>query len=156
MSGEALARVRAILHAAGLADVIREFPAGTATAADAAAALGCDVAAIAKSIVFRAGARPVLAIASGANRVSKAKLATLIGEKLAPAGPDFVLEATGFVAGGVSPVGHGPETRLFIDQDLYGLDLVWAAAGTPRHVFPIAPADLVRLTGGMIADIRQA
>jgi prolyl-tRNA editing enzyme YbaK/EbsC (Cys-tRNA(Pro) deacylase) len=155
MTADAIARVHALLEAAGLAHAIREFPAGTATAADAAAALGCEVAAIAKSIVFRAGSRPVLAIASGANRISKAKLATLLGEKLAPAGPDFVLEATGFVAGGVSPIGHTSETRIFIDEDLTALDIVWAAAGSPRHVFPVSPADLVRLTGGALADIRQ-
>lgn len=155
MSDQALARVRAALVPFGLDSGIREFPAGTATAADAAAALGCDVAAIAKSIVFRDGDLPVLAIASGANRVAKPRLAALVGRKLAPAGPDFVLAATGFAPGGVSPAGHGPDIRIFVDRDLAALDLLWAAAGTPRHVFPITPADLIRLTGATVADIRQ-
>lgn len=155
MSAEALARVRTALEAHGLAEGIREFPAGTATAADAASALGCAVAAIAKSIVFRAGDLPVLAIASGANRVAKPRLAALIGRKLAPASPDFVLASTGFAAGGVSPAGHGPDIRIFVDRDLCAFDVVWAAAGTPRHVFPVTPMALVRLTGGTIADIRQ-
>ncbi|WP_288039906.1 YbaK/EbsC family protein [Acidiphilium sp.] len=156
MSDAALARVRAALRAAGLADgLIREFPAGTATAADAAAALGCDVAAIAKSIVFRAGDAPVLAIASGANRVGKSRLAAVLGAKLVPASPDFVRDATGFAPGGVSPAGHDPAMRIVIDRDLFAFAEVWAAAGTPRHVFPVTPDGLVRLTGGLVADIRQ-
>lgn len=153
--GQAIERVQAVLRAAGLADAVSEFPEGTRTAADAAAAIGCTVAEIAKSIVFRAGERPVLAIASGANRVSKAKLAALIGTKIEPAGPDFVLAATGFAAGGVSPLGHGASVALLIDRDLMGFETIWAAAGSPHHVFPIEPARLAELTGGRIADIRQ-
>ncbi|MCF3946882.1 YbaK/EbsC family protein [Acidiphilium sp. AL] len=148
-------RVRAALRSAGLADAISEFPEGTRTAAGAAAAIGCGVAEIAKSIVFRAGEVPVLAIASGANRVSKAKLAGLAGAKLEPAGPDFVLAATGFAAGGVSPLGHRESVTIFIDRDLMMFPVIWAAAGSPHHVFPIAPAALAELTGGVVADIRQ-
>ena len=151
----AVERVRAALRSAGLADAIGEFPEGTRTAADAATVIGCGVAEIAKSIVFRAGEAPVLAIASGVNRVSKAKLAVLAGAKLEPAGPDFVLAATGFAAGGVSPVGHRAPVMIVIDRDLMAFPTIWAAAGSPHHVFPIAPADLVDLTGGVVADIKQ-
>jgi prolyl-tRNA editing enzyme YbaK/EbsC (Cys-tRNA(Pro) deacylase) len=150
-----VARVRAVLAEAGMGDVIRGFPAGTATAADAAAAIGCTVAQIAKSIVFRSGEQPVLVIASGINRVSKAKLAPVIGAKVVPAGPDFVWKATGFAAGGVSPLGHVGPVVIVIDQDLTAFEVVWAAAGSARHVFPIAPDTLVRLTRGKIANIRQ-
>jgi prolyl-tRNA editing enzyme YbaK/EbsC (Cys-tRNA(Pro) deacylase) len=150
-----VARVRAALRAAALADAIKEFPEGTRTAADAAAAIGCTVAQIAKSVVFRAGDRPVLAIASGANRVAKAKLALLAGAKLEPAGPDFVLAATGFKAGGVSPIGYTAPIMTFIDRDLMALPTIWAAAGSPTHVFQIAPAVLVHLTRGAVADIKQ-
>ena len=152
---DAVARVRAALAAAGLADGIREFPAGTRTAADAAAAVGVAVGRIAKSIVFRAGDDPVLVIASGANRVSKAKVARVIGVKLAPAGADFVIATTGFAPGGVSPFGHRDGLPIVIDRDLLQFPTIWAAAGSARHVFEIAPADLVRLAGGRVADTRQ-
>lgn len=151
---DGVARVRLALRAAGLEDAIRSFPEGTRTAADAAAAIGCDVAAIAKSIVFRAGDRPILAIASGANRVSKAKLAALVGMKLAPAGPDFVREATGFPPGGVSPVGHVAAIETYIDEDLCALPNIWAAAGTAEQVFALTPAVLIGITGGKVADIK--
>jgi prolyl-tRNA editing enzyme YbaK/EbsC (Cys-tRNA(Pro) deacylase) len=148
-------RVRAALRSVDLADSIRAFPEGTRTSVDAAAAIGCSVAQIAKSIVFRTNDRAVIAIASGANRVAKAKLIALTGVRLESASPDFVLTATGFVAGGVSPVGHTRPVTIFIDRDLMALPRIWAAAGSPTHVFPIAPDVLVRLTGGSVADIRQ-
>ncbi len=100
MSGSSVDRVRAALLAAGHPDTVTQFPEGTRTAADAAAAVGCTVAQIAKSIVFRAGDAPVLAIASGANCVGKSRLAAVLGAKLAPASPDFVRDATGFAPGG--------------------------------------------------------
>lgn len=147
-------RVRAALLAAGHPDSITAFPSGTRTAADAAAAVGCDVAQIAKSIIFRAGARPALVIASGANRVDTAKAAAALGVKLARADADWVRDTTGFAIGGVSPVGHLTPPLLLLDQDLMALDPIWAAAGSPLHVFRTTPADLVRITGAVVADIR--
>jgi prolyl-tRNA editing enzyme YbaK/EbsC (Cys-tRNA(Pro) deacylase) len=148
-------RVRAALLAAGHADTIMTFPAGTRTAADAAAAVGCEVAQIAKSIVFRAGGRAAVVIASGANRVDQAKAEAVLGTRLGRADADWVRLNTGFAVGGVSPVGHISPPLLLLDQDLMDLDPIWAAAGSPSHVFRTTPADLLRITGAKVAAIRM-
>ena len=133
-----------------------EFDAGTRTAEDAAAAIGCTTAEIAKSLVFRsASGRSVLVIASGANRVDEKKVAALIGEPIGRADADFVREATGFAIGGVPPVGHATPPIVLIDEALMGFDQIWAAAGTPNAVFRLTPADLVALTHGTIAPIAR-
>lgn len=146
-------RVRAALLEAGHPDTITEFPAGTRTAADAAAAVGCDVAQIAKSIVFRAGARAAVIVTSGANRVDPAKAAAALGVALARADADWVRETTGFAVGGVAPVGHEGAPLLLIDRDLLALDPIWAAAGSPRHVFRTSAAELRRMTGAAVAAV---
>jgi prolyl-tRNA editing enzyme YbaK/EbsC (Cys-tRNA(Pro) deacylase) len=150
-----LARVRAALLAAGHPDSIEAFPAGTRTAADAAAAVGCTVGQIAKSIVLRAGERAVVVICSGANRVDPAKVATALGVAVRRADAAFVRAATGFAIGGVAPVGHVAPPLLLLDRDLLALDPIWAAAGTPSHVFRTDAAWLQRLTGAPVADIRE-
>ena len=133
MSGSSsIERVRAALAAAGHPDTIASFPEGTRSAADAAAAVGCDVAQIAKSIVFRAGSRAVLVIASGANRVDIGKVAAAIGQPLKRAEGSWVRDTTGFAIGGVSPVGHLAPPILLLDTDLMAFDPIWAAAGSPR------------------------
>lgn len=147
-------RVRAALAAVGLADVIVEFPAGTRTSADAAAAVGCTVAQIAKSMVFRAGDRAVVVITSGANRVDATKVADVLGVPIRRADADWVRDATGFAVGGVSPIGHLATPLLLFDRDLLAFDQVWAAAGSPSHVFAVAPDVLARITGAVIADIK--
>lgn len=132
-----------------------EMPDSTRTAAEAAAAIGCTVAQIAKSLVFR-GARsgaPVLVIASGTNRVDPQRLAALIGEPVEKPDADYVRERTGFVIGGVPPLGHSEPIRTFIDRDLLAFEEIWAAAGTPRAVFRLTPDDLVSMTGGEVAEI---
>ena len=148
-------RVRAALGAAGHDDTITMFPEGTRTAQDAAAAVGCTVAQIAKSIVLRAGERVILVVASGGNRVDTAKVAALLGAPVKPADGRWVRDVTGFAIGGVAPVGHLSPVRVFIDADLLVLDPIWAAAGTPRHVFRTRAADLVRMSGGEVADIKE-
>ena len=148
-------RVRAALLAAGHPDAIAEFPAGTRTAADAAAAIGCTVAQIAKSIVMRAGARAVVVIASGVNRVDRGKVAAALAVEIRPADAAFVRAATGFAIGGVAPVGHLATPLMLLDRDLLALDPIWAAAGSPHHVFRTDAAGLLRLTGAVVADIRQ-
>ncbi len=153
--GSSTARVRAALLAAGHDDTITEFPAGTRTAADAAAAIGCDVAQIAKSIVFRAGGRPVVVIASGTNRVDTAKVAAALGVAIRRADADWVRETTGFAVGGVAPLGHLAPPLLLFDRDLLDLHPIWAAAGSPHHVFPTEAETLLRITGAQVADIRQ-
>ena len=155
MSGSSVERVRAALLAAGHPDTIQAFPEGTRSAADAAAAVGCDVAQIAKSIVVRAGARAVLVVASGANRVDMGKVAAAIGQPVKRADGGWVRDTTGFAIGGVSPLGHLAPPILLLDRDLMALDPVWAAAGSPQHVFRTAPADLQRMTGAAVADIRE-
>lgn len=152
-----LERVRGALATAGFACEIREFPESTRTSAEAAAAIGCTVGQIAKSLVFRGAesGKPVLVIASGANRVDEKKVAGLLGEKLARADAAFVREATGFAIGGVAPVGHLTPPAVFLDSDLEGFDEIWAAAGKPNAVFRLTPADLPALTDGRFADVRK-
>ena len=148
-------RVRAALLSAGHDDTIAEFPDGTRTAADAAAAVGCAVAQIAKSIVLRAGDQVVLVIASGINRVDVAKVSALLGITVKSADARWVRDVTGFAIGGVAPVGHLAAPRVLIDEDLMALDPVWAAAGSPKHAFRTSSFELTRMTVGQISDIKE-
>jgi prolyl-tRNA editing enzyme YbaK/EbsC (Cys-tRNA(Pro) deacylase) len=133
---------------------VSTFPEGTRTAADAAAAIGCDVAAIVKSLVFRRdGGGALLVLTSGRNRVDEAKVERLVGEPIGKADAAFVREATGYAIGGVPPAGHPGPIETLVDRDLMALEQLWAAAGTPRTVFPLTPAELVALTGGRIDDV---
>jgi prolyl-tRNA editing enzyme YbaK/EbsC (Cys-tRNA(Pro) deacylase) len=136
---------------------VLEFDASTRTAADAAAAIGCEVAEIAKSLVFRAAnsGRAVLIIASGVDRVDEKKAAAVLGEPIARADADFVREATGFAIGGVPPVGHKTKPIVLIEQSLMRFDEIWAAAGTPNAVFRLTPSDLVELTGGRTVAVAR-
>lgn len=136
---------------------VLEFDATTRTAADAAAAIGCTVAEIAKSLIFRglSSNRPVLVVASGVNRVDEAKVAEAVGENIGRADADFVREATGFAIGGVPPVGHANPGTVLIDQSLMAFAEIWAAAGTPNAVFRLTPSELIALTGGRIAPIAR-
>ncbi len=151
-----VARVREALAKSGLAAEIKEFDASTRTSAEAAAAIGCDVAQIAKSLVFRAKSanQPVLVIASGVNRVDEKKLEAELGDKIGRADPDFVRAATGFAIGGVAPVGHTGPVRIFIDSDLRQYPEIWAAAGASNAVFRLTPAELERITGGRVIAIK--
>jgi prolyl-tRNA editing enzyme YbaK/EbsC (Cys-tRNA(Pro) deacylase) len=148
-------RVAAALEAAGHDPTILAFPEGTRTAAEAASAVGCTVAQIAKSIVLRAGDRPVLVVTSGANRVDLAKVATAVGQPVERAEASWVRAATGFAIGGVAPVGHLGQPLVLIDRDLAALDPIWAAAGSPSHVFRTNCPELVRLSGGRLADVKE-
>lgn len=136
---------------------VLEFPASTRTAAEAAEAIGCTVAQIAKSILFRAeSGRPVLVVACGTNRVDEKKVAALLGEKIGRADAEFVREATGYAIGGVPPVAHATPPAVMLDQDLEQFAEIWAAAGTPNAVFRLTPSDLARLTGARFADVVKA
>jgi prolyl-tRNA editing enzyme YbaK/EbsC (Cys-tRNA(Pro) deacylase) len=146
-------KVQAVL---GERFTVLEFDASTRTAEDAAAAIGCTVGQIAKSLVFRSeSGQSVLAIASGAHRVDENAAARLLGERIARADADFVRESTGFAIGGVPPVGHVAPPIALIDEALTAYEEIWAAAGTPNAVFRLTPADLVELTGGRIARIAR-
>src|SRR5256885_3548389 len=146
-------RVQAALSAAGLAARIEEFPSSTRTAQEAADAVGTGVGQIVKSLVFLAGGEAVLALVSGANRLDPARLGALTGLDIGKADADAVRRATRYSIGGVPPTGFPAPIPTFIDRDLLQYDVVWAAAGTPRHVFPIAPQDLVRITGGRVVEL---
>ena len=150
-------RTQQLLDSAGLNTQVVEFEQPTRTSAEAAAAIGCSVAEIAKSVVFRGkeSGQAVVVVASGENRVSEAKVAACLGEKLGRADADFVRVSTGYVIGGVAPVGHAQPVSLVLDQDLQRFARIWAAAGTPFSVFPLTPEELQRVTGAAWADIRS-
>jgi prolyl-tRNA editing enzyme YbaK/EbsC (Cys-tRNA(Pro) deacylase) len=146
-------RVQDALAAAGVATRIVEYDVPARTSAEAAAVLGCAVGQIAKSLIFRAASgSPVLVIASGAHRVDEAKIAALAGEPIGKADADFVRAVTGYAIGGIPPLAHAQALRTFVDRNLMQYETVYAAGGTPHAMFPITPAELVRVAGGAIAD----
>ncbi len=149
-------RTSQLLRDGGVDSAVVEFEQTTRTSAEAAAAIGCSVAEIAKSIVFRGATsgRAVVVVASGDNRVSEAKVAAHVGEPLSRADPEFVRAATGYAIGGVAPIGHAEPVKLLLDEDLRRFATVWAAGGTPFAVFPVKPDDLQRLTGVPWADVK--
>ncbi|MGH2446209.1 MAG: YbaK/EbsC family protein [Candidatus Limnocylindria bacterium] len=150
-------RVTDAARAAGLEISVQRFPEGTRTAADAARAVGCEVAQIVKSLVFMAGNEPVVALVSGANRVDAAKLGAAIGSNgIRRADGDAARAATGFAIGGIPPFGHEGSLGIVIDRDLLVHSTVWAAAGLPDAVFEITPDELVRVSGGAVADLAEA
>lgn len=148
-------KVQDALQASGLTLQVVELPYSTRTAVEAAQAIGCQVAQIVKSLVFKAkhSERPILVIASGSNRVNEKIIEALIEEPLGKADADFVRQRTGFVIGGVPPLGHSEALETFIDEDLFQYQEVWAAAGTPHAVFCFKPVDLPRMTGGKVIKI---
>lgn len=150
-------RVQQAVEDLGFAFTVIEFAESTRTSADAAAAIGCEVAQIAKSLVFRAPAsnRAILVIASGANRVDEKRLAALLAEKIDRADADFVRTQTGFVIGGVPPIGHDQPLRTFLDEDLAQYLEIWAAAGTPNAVFRLTFPELIALTRGEVAALKK-
>lgn len=148
-------RVTAAAAALGLDVEVRSFPQGTRTAEDAAAAIGCDVAQIVKSLVFLVDDEPVVALVGGADRLDEARLAEAAsGTEVRRAQADEVRLATGYAVGGVPPFGHARPLRCYVDDALLAHDVVWAAAGTPRHVFAVAPAALVAASGAETATLR--
>ena len=152
-SSQGAKRLQAVL---GDAFQILEFEESTHSSAEAAAAIGCDVAQIAKSMMFRAAdGHPVLVVASGANRVDEKKVAGLLGQKIKRADPDFVLRHSGVAVGGVPPVGHVTAPSTYLDKDLERFETIWAAGGSPNAVFALTPGDLMRMTGAQFADVTK-
>lgn len=148
-----VARVAEILRAAGATGEPVQLADSARTAAEAAAALGCDVGAIASSLVFTADGDPLLVMTSGGHRVDTALVGELLGAKIRRADADVVRAATGYAIGGVAPVGHPAPLRTLVDEALGQYDVVWAAAGHPHAVFPTSFDELVRLTGGTPARV---
>jgi len=150
-------RVQDALARLGFTLAVVELPQSTRTAAEAATAVGCGVGQIVKSLIFRGASsdRAILVLASGSNKVDEAAVAALLGEPLAKADANFVRARTGFAIGGVSPVGHLEPMPTFIDEDLLAYDSLWAAAGTPNAVFKLAPKELVSMSQGQVARIKN-
>lgn len=148
-------KVQDALRAAGFSNEVVELPDSARTAADAAAAVGCGVGQIVKSLLFEArpSGRAVLVAASGSHRVDEQAVAALLGEGIARASAEFVRERTGFAIGGVPPIGHAQPVVAVVDEALLAYDRVWAAAGHPHAVFALTPDELVRMTGGRVARI---
>jgi prolyl-tRNA editing enzyme YbaK/EbsC (Cys-tRNA(Pro) deacylase) len=160
LSSASVLRVRQALDQAGLAAEIVELPGAARTAKAAAEFLGCDVGQIANSLVFRTQAdQPLLVMSSGAKRVDLQRLADIAGEPIGKADAEFVRRTTGFVIGGVAPVGHTAPLRTFVEESLAAYGEIWAAAGHPHTVFRLTYADLLRVTRGVpiraAAELRQ-
>lgn len=149
-------KVQAAISEHGLDRRVIELPVHARTSQQAADALGVTVGQIVKSLVFTADGRPVLVAASGINRVDEKRLGELAGGKIRRADPDTVKRATGYSIGGVPPIALASPLPVYVDRDLLGYDVVYAAAGLPECVFPLAPQELVRATGGTVVDIKEA
>jgi prolyl-tRNA editing enzyme YbaK/EbsC (Cys-tRNA(Pro) deacylase) len=147
------------LRELGLADLltrVRRFPDATRTAAEAAAAIGCELSEICKSLIFAADGVPVLVLMDGSSRVDVERVRQELGvEKVTRAKADVVRETTGYAIGGVPPFGHRTKTRVLADRSLLDHDVVWAAAGNPHTVFPMEPKDLVTHAGATLVDVRE-
>jgi prolyl-tRNA editing enzyme YbaK/EbsC (Cys-tRNA(Pro) deacylase) len=152
---QSVRRVVDALEAAGVEPRVQELSQSTRTAEEAAAAIGTGVPRIVKSLVFLAGGEPLLALVSGSNRVDTSRLSEALGRRIERADAATVREATGFAIGGVAPVGHAAPIGIVVDRDLLQYDEIWAAAGTPNAVFPIAPPKLLEITGGQVVDLRE-
>ncbi len=154
---KSLKRVKAAIAAAGLETEVLEMAEGTRTAEDAARAAACEVDQIVKSIIFKGeeSGHVVLFLTAGGNRVSAEKASAVAGQPLGKADADLIRAETGFAIGGVAPLGHLTPIRSYYDPRLLDFDVVWAAAGTPRHVFAAAPAALLAATGAEQADFTE-
>ncbi|MCX5558348.1 YbaK/EbsC family protein [Streptomyces sp. NBC_00038] len=139
-----------------LLPLVRRFPEATRTAQEAAAAIGCDLSQICKSLIFAADGVPVLVLMDGASRVDVELVRRELGaEKVTRAKVDLVRETTGYAIGGVPPFGHASKTRVLADRSLLDHETVWAAAGTPYAVFPMDPKTLIAHAGGTLVDVRE-
>jgi prolyl-tRNA editing enzyme YbaK/EbsC (Cys-tRNA(Pro) deacylase) len=156
MPSRAVQRFEREAQERGLSLEVHEFPQGTKTAEAAARAVGCEVGQIVKSLVFMADAQPFVALTSGANRADTDRLAEALGvEAVRRADPDEARQATGFAIGGTPPFGYPQPVRVLMDRDLLGYEVVWAAAGSPQAVFPIAPDQLVQASGAEPTEFKQ-
>ena len=148
-------KVQEALRALGISSTVREMPASTRTAKDAAEAIGCTVGQIAKSLVFRCtnSGKPILIIASGTNRVNERTMAGVVGEPIERATPEFVRDVTGYAIGGIPPVGHDQQLPIWMDKALLAFERIWAAAGTPESVFDIRPDELAIITKATVIEL---
>lgn len=152
---DSVRRVARALEEKGVISEIRMLDESTRTAHEAASAIGCSIGQIVKSLVFVAKNEPFVALVSGANRADMKKLEQLLQAPVRRATASEVKAASGFAIGGVPPLGHASEMRVFIDETLLTYEQVWAAAGHPNSIFPIDPAALANATGGNLVDLRE-
>lgn len=150
-------KIQDALDRFGLGHEVLELEVPVKTAQQAADAVGCEFAQIAKSLIFKSrdSGRPVLVVTCGANRVNEARVESLLGEGIARADPEFVRASTGFAIGGIPPVGHAVPPTVLIDEDLLLFEVIWAAAGHPNSLFRLDPRDLPRMTGGTVAALKE-
>ena len=148
-------KVQVSIEAAGCDFIVKEFSSGTRTAQDAARSIGCTVAQIVKSLIFKGkeSSDPVLVLASGPNRVNEKLITEKLGEQLVKADADFCRDVTGFAIGGIPPIGHKQKIKTFIDEDLLRHEVVWAAAGTPNAVFEMESSKLSEITEGITLKV---
>lgn len=150
------AKVQALLLRGGYPCKVIEFSESTRTAQEAADRVGCALGQIVKSLIFRGlqSGKPILVLTSGANRVDEKRLSQVTGEPIGRADPDLVRTTTGFAIGGVPPLGHATRIETYLDEDLLQYPALWAAAGTPNAVFELTPADLQKMTGGVVMQVK--
>jgi len=150
-------RVQEVLHQYHINAKVIEFKELTRTSQEAANTIGCEVGQIAKTLIFKGkqSEKPICIIASGTNRVDEKKIAACVGEPIERADPDYVLKYTGFVIGGIPPVGYTLESPPLIDEDLMNYSELWAAAGTPFAVFQLKPEDLLKITKGQVVNLKK-
>ena len=148
-------KVQETLSKYGIEVKVVQFTETTRTSQDAAKVIGCELAQIAKTIIFKGKNThtPICVIASGQNRINEKKIQEYLGEPIEKATPDFVLEKTGFVIGGVPPIGHSQPLTIFIDKDLQNYESLWTAAGNPHAVFKLTPQELLEITQGKVVSI---
>ncbi|MFZ5909653.1 MAG: YbaK/EbsC family protein [Chloroflexota bacterium] len=149
-------KVQDALRAQGFALTVIEFAESTRTAQEAAERVGCTLGQIVKSLIFRGQdtGKPILVLTSGSNRVDEERIRACSSEAIGRADADFVREVTGFAIGGVPPLGHTRSMETYLDEDLLQYDVIWAAAGTPKAVFELTPADLQKMTGGKAVRVK--
>lgn len=149
-------KVQDALRALGFDLTVIEHAESTRTAQEAAERVGVTLGQIVKSLIFKGktSGKPILVLTSGANRVDEKRIQDYAGEKIERADADFVREATGYAIGGVPPVGHAKQMETYLDEDLLQYDVIWAAAGTPKAVFELRPADLQKMTGGKVVQVK--
>jgi prolyl-tRNA editing enzyme YbaK/EbsC (Cys-tRNA(Pro) deacylase) len=152
----AAAKVQAAADAIGLAIAVRLMPDSTRTAAEAAAACGCAVGQIVKSLIFKGkeSGKPILVLTSGANRVDEKRISEYAGESIGRADADFVRTVTGFAIGGVPPFGHAQTMETYLDEDFLQYETIWAAAGTPNAIFEVKTSDLQKMTDGKVVRVK--
>lgn len=149
-------KVQDALRAQGFEFNILEHAESTRTAQEAADRVGVEIGQIVKSLIFqgKSSGKPILVLTSGANRVDEKRIKVYAGEKIRRASPEFVREVTGFAIGGVPPIAHAQPMETYLDENLMGYDLIWAAAGTPKAVFELRPDDLQKMTKGKVVGVK--